>query len=412
MTIPEICRLAKEGAHTIAYSTEEEKNKMLTLAAEALVKSSETIIAENRRDVAACTRGEQFQDRLMLNEQRIAGIAEGLKKLIALPCPVGEVIEQRHTAESGILIERVRVPFGVIGIVYESRPNVTADAIGLCIKSGNAVVLRGSKDALCSNIAIVTAIKEALKTGGFDPSFIQLITDKTREGAREFMRQKGLIDVLIPRGSKTLIDSALENATVPVIETGTGNCHIYLEQSADIDKAIPILINAKTQRTSVCNAAESLVIDRSFAQAHIKEICDALTAKQVELVGDEEACALDSRISPATEEDFYTEYSALKMSVKIVSGIDEAIPFINEHSTSHSEAIVTEDEAAGERFLREIDSACVYKNASTRFSDGFEFGFGAEMGISTQKLHARGPMGLRELTSYKFVIRGNGQVRA
>ena len=347
----------------------------------------------------------------MLNEQRIAGIAEGLKKLIALPCPVGEVIE-RHTAASGITIERVRVPFGVIGIVYESRPNVTADAIGLCIKSGNAVVLRGSKDALRSNIAIVTSIKEALKAGGFDPSFIQLITDKTREGAHEFMRQKGLIDVLIPRGSKTLIDSALENATVPVIETGTGNCHIYLERSADIKKAIPILINAKTQRTSVCNAAESLVVDRSFAEAHMKEICDALTAKQVELVGDAEACALDRRIAPATEEDFYTEYNALKMSVKIVSGIDEAIPFINEHSTSHSEAIVTEDEAAGERFLREIDSACVYKNASTRFSDGFEFGFGAEMGISTQKLHARGPMGLRELTSYKFVIRGSGQTRA
>ena len=253
MTIPEVCRLAKEGAHTIAYSTEEEKNKMLTLAADALIKDSAKIIAENHEDVISCTRGAQFQDRLMLNEQRIAGIAEGLKKLIALPCPVGEVIE-RHTAASGIVIERVRVPFGVIGIVYESRPNVTADAIGLCIKSGNAVVLRGSKDALRSNIAIVTSIKEALKAGGFDPSFIQLITDKTREGAREFMRQKGLIDVLIPRGSKTLIDSALENATVPVIETGTGNCHIYLEQSADINKAIPILINAKTQRTSVCNA--------------------------------------------------------------------------------------------------------------------------------------------------------------
>ena len=411
MTIPEVCRLAKEGAHTIAYSTEEEKNKMLTLAADALIQDSAKIIAENHEDVITCTRGAQFQDRLMLNEQRIAGIAEGLKKLIALPCPVGEVIE-RHTAASGIMIERVRVPFGVIGIVYESRPNVTADAIGLCIKSGNAVVLRGSKDALRSNIAIVTSIKEALKAGGFDPSFIQLITDKTREGAREFMRQKGLIDVLIPRGSKTLIDSALENATVPVIETGTGNCHIYLERSADIDKAIPILINAKTQRTSVCNAAESLVVDRSFAEAHMKEICDALTEKQVELVGDAEACALDGRIAPATEEDFYTEYNALKMSVKIVSGIDEAIPFINEHSTSHSEAIVTEDEAAGERFLREIDSACVYKNASTRFSDGFEFGFGAEMGISTQKLHARGPMGLRELTSYKFVIRGSGQIRA
>ena len=411
MTISETCRLAKEGAHTIAYSTEEEKNKMLTLAAEALIRNSGKIIAENAEDVAACTRGEQFKDRLMLNEKRIEGIAEGLKKLIALPCPVGEVLE-RHTAPSGIEIERVRVPFGVIGIVYESRPNVTADAIGLCIKSGNAVVLRGSKDALRSNIAIVDVIKKALEAGGFDPSFIQLITNRTREGAREFMRQKGLIDVLIPRGSKTLIDSALENATVPVIETGTGNCHIYFEKSADIKKAIPILINAKTQRTSVCNAAESLVIDRPFAEKHMQEICDALAEKHVEMVGDEEACALDARIAPATEEDFYTEYSALKISIKIVSGIDEAIPFINEHSTMHSEAIVTEDKAAGERFLKEIDSACVYENASTRFSDGFEFGFGAEMGISTQKLHARGPMGLRELTSYKFIIRGSGQVRA
>ncbi len=411
MTISETCRLAKEGAHTIAYSTEEEKNRMLTLAADALVRDSAKIIAENKEDVAACTRGDQFKDRLMLNEKRIEGIAEGLRKLIALPCPVGEVID-RHTAPSGIEIERVRVPFGVIGIVYESRPNVTADAIGLCIKSGNAVVLRGSKDALRSNIAIVVSIKEALKAGGFDPSFIQLITDKTREGAVEFMRQKGLIDVLIPRGSKTLIDSALENATVPVIETGTGNCHIYFEKSADIKKAIPILINAKTQRTSVCNAAESLVIDRPFAEKHMKEICDALAEKHVEMVGDEEACALDNRISPATEEDFYTEYNDLKISIKIVSGINEAIPFINEHSTSHSEAIVTEDFAAGERFLKEIDSACVYVNASTRFTDGFEFGFGAEMGISTQKLHARGPMGLKELTSYKFVIRGSGQVRA
>ena len=411
MTISETCRLAKEGAHTIAYSTEEEKNKMLTLAADALVRDCAKIIAENKEDVAACTRGDQFKDRLMLNEKRIEGIAEGLRKLIALPCPVGEVID-RYTAPSGIEIERVRVPFGVIGIVYESCPNVTADAIGLCIKSGNAVVLRGSKDALRSNIAIVVSIKEALKASGFDPSFIQLITDKTREGAVEFMRQKGLIDVLIPRGSKTLIDSALENATVPVIETGTGNCHIYFEKSADINKAIPILINAKTQRTSVCNAAESLVIDRPFAKEHMKEICDALAEKHVVMVGDEEACALDSRISPATEEDFYTEYNDLKISVKIVSGIDEAIPFINEHSTSHSEAIVTEDFAAGERFLKEIDSACVYVNASTRFTDGFEFGFGAEMGISTQKLHARGPMGLKELTSYKFVIRGSGQIRA
>ena len=411
MTISETCRLAKEHAGAIAYSSGAEKNRMLTLAADALVAHADEIMEANKKDVEACTRGEQFRDRLLLDEARIAGIAQGLKALVRLACPVGEIIEH-YTTPGGLDISRVRVPFGVIGIIYEARPNVTADAAGLCIKSGNAVVLRGSREAYASNAAIVRVMKDAIRAGGSDPEFIQLIEDTSREGAREFMRQKGTLDVLIPRGGAALIQSTLENASVPVIETGTGNCHIYLEQSADINKAIPILINAKTQRTSVCNAAESLVVDRSFAEAHMKEICDALTAKQVELVGDAEACALDGRIAPATEEDFYTEYNALKMSVKIVSGIDEAIPFINEHSTSHSEAIVTEDEAAGERFLREIDSACVYKNASTRFSDGFEFGFGAEMGISTQKLHARGPMGLRELTSYKFVIRGSGQIRA
>ena len=345
----------------------------------------------------------------MLNEARIAGIAEGLKKLIALACPVGEVIE-RHTTESGLDIARVRVPFGVIGIIYEARPNVTADAIGLCIKSGNAVVLRGSKDAYRTNAAIVSVIKGAIAGGGFDPDFIQLLSDCTREGAREFMRQKTL-DVLIPRGSASLIQSTLENAEVPVIETGMGNCHVYVENSADLAMAQRILDNAKTQRTSVCNACESLVVDRAFAQKHLAELLAPLIQKKVELVGDAEARALVPEIKPATEEDFYTEFLAMKLSVRIVEGVDEAIAWINEHSTHHSEAIVTQNAAAAEKFLNEIDSACVYENASTRFTDGFEFGFGAEMGISTQKLHARGPMGLRELTSYKFVVKGNGQVR-
>ena len=351
--------------------------------------------------LASCT--------IMLNEARIAGIAEGLKKLIALACPVGEVIE-RHTTGSGLDIARVRVPFGVIGIIYEARPNVTADAVGLCIKSGNAVVLRGSKDAYRTNAAIVSVIKGAIAGGGFDPEFIQLLSDCTREGAREFMRQKTL-DVLIPRGSASLIQSTLENAEVPVIETGTGNCHVYVENSADLAMAQRILDNAKTQRTSVCNACESLVVDRSFAQKHLAELLAPLMQKKVELVGDEEACILVPEIKPATDEDFYTEFLAMKLSVKVVEGMDEAIAWINEHSTHHSEAIVTQNAAAAEKFLNEIDSACVYENASTRFTDGFEFGFGAEMGISTQKLHARGPMGLRELTSYKFVVKGNGQVR-
>lgn len=410
MTISETCRLAKAHADAAAFSTEEEKNKMLALAAEALLSHTDEILRENEKDVLSCTRGDQFRDRLLLTPSRIAGIAEGLKKLVNLPCSVGEVIE-RHTTENGLLIERVRVPFGVVGIIYEARPNVTADAIGLCLKSGNAVVLRGSKDAYRSNAAIVSVIKTALRTGGFDPEFIQLLEDCSRDGAREFMRQKGALDVLIPRGSASLIQSALENATVPVIETGTGNCHIYLEKTADPEKALPILINAKTQRTSVCNAAESLVLDRAYAEVHLPELVSALAEKGVEIVGDELSRSICPQIAPATEEDFYTEYLALKISVKIVENCDEAIAFINEHSTKHSEAIVTENAECAEKFLREIDSACVYVNASTRFTDGFEFGFGAEMGISTQKLHARGPMGLRELTSYKFLIHGNGQIR-
>lgn len=383
---------------------------MLSLAAGALLSRAEEIVAANARDLRRFSREESLRDRLTLNQSRIAGIAEGLQKLISLPCPVGETIEE-HTTETGLLISRVRVPFGVVGIIYEARPNVTADAIGLCLKSGNAVVLRGSKDAYETNEAIVSVIKDALRGGGFNPEFIQLIEDCSREGAAEFMRQKGNLDVLIPRGGAALIQSTLENANVPVIETGTGNCHIYLENSADIKKAVSILVNAKTQRTSVCNAAESLVVDRAFAEDHLPELVAALKNKGVEIVGDEQSRKICPEISPASENDFYTEYLALKISVKTVENIGEAIAFINEHSTGHSEAIVTENHENAERFLREIDSACVYVNASTRFTDGFEFGFGAEMGISTQKLHARGPMGLRELTSYKFLIKGSGQIR-
>lgn len=410
MTISETCQKAKLNANAIALSAEKEKNRMLSLAAEALIAHEGKIVAANARDLQRFSRGESLRDRLVLNQSRIAGIAEGLKKLISLPCPVGEIIEE-HTTQAGLKISRVRVPFGVVGIIYEARPNVTADAIGLCLKSGNAVVLRGSKDAYFSNEAIVSVIKTALKENGFNPEFIQLLEDCSREGAMEFMRQKGFLDVLIPRGSAALIQSTLENATVPIIETGTGNCHIYLENSADMQKALPILINAKTQRTSVCNAAESLVVDRAFAIKNLPTIVAALKDKGVETVGDEVSRTICPDILPASEEDFYAEYLALKISVKVVENIGEAIPFINEHSTGHSEAIVTENNEYAERFLREIDSACVYVNASTRFTDGFEFGFGAEMGISTQKLHARGPMGLRELTSYKFLIRGNGQIR-
>ncbi len=410
MTISETCRLAKEHAGAVAYSSESDKNQMLSLAADALEAHADEIIATNAQDVSSCTRGEQFRDRLMLNAARIAGIAEGLRQLVRLSCPVGEVTEH-YTTANGLDISRVRVPFGVVGIIYEARPNVTADAVGLCIKSGNAAVLRGSRDAYTSNEAIVRIIKDAIRSGGYDPEFIQLIADCSHEGAREFMRQKGTLDVLIPRGSASLIQAALEHATVPVIETGTGNCHVYVEKSADMKMAAKILCNAKTQRTSVCNACESLVVDDAFAREHLDVLLLPLLERGVEIVGDEKARRYMPAVGPASEEDFYKEYLAMKISVKIVQNADEAIAWINEHSTHHSESIVTEDKAAAEKFLKMIDSACVYWNASTRFTDGFEFGFGAEMGISTQKLHARGPMGLRELTSYKFVIRGSGQIR-
>ncbi len=410
MTVSERCLLAKRNAHSVAESTEAEKNEMLSRAAEALTAHAEDILAANARDLSVFNRGEQLRDRLLLTKERIAGVAEGLKQLRRLQCPVGEVIERR-TAENGLFIERVRVPFGTVGIIYEARPNVTADAIGLCIKSGNAVVLRGSKDAFHSNAAIVRIIKESLADGGFNPEFIQLLEDCSREGAVEFMRCKGALDVLIPRGSASLIQSTLENATVPVIETGTGNCHIYLEATADPVEARDIVINAKTQRPSVCNAAESLVADRSFAEKHLCEIVCALRDRGVCVVGDGASRNICAEIGAAAEEDFDTEFLSLKISVKIVENVEEAVSFINAHSTHHSEAIVTEDEAAAETFLRKIDSACVYVNASTRFTDGFECGVGAEMGISTQKLHARGPMGLRELTSYKYVVRGSGQIR-
>lgn len=410
MTTRETCLKAKENLSAISLASEQDMNKMLSASANALRAQTQYIIAENKKDIANCTRGEQFVDRLMLNEKRIDGIAVGLEKLIELKCPVGEVLEE-CTLYNGLLLRRVRVPLGVLGIIYEARPNVTADAIGLSIKSGNAVVLRGSKDAICSNKAITSVIKEAIRMAGFNPEFIQLIEDTTHEGATEFMRMNGVVDVLIPRGGAGLIQNAIKNATIPVIETGTGNCHVYFEKSADLSKAIPILINAKTQRTSVCNACESLLIDAPLAEKSLRQIVDALREKSVEIVACEKCREILPELKPATEEDFYTEFLALKISVKIVNGVEEAIAHINKYGTHHSDSIVTENMAVAEKFLNEVDSAAVYVNASTRFTDGFEFGLGAEMGISTQKLHARGPMGLRELTSYKYQIRGNGQIR-
>ncbi len=410
LTVEESCRKAKAHAGAIAYAGEDKMNLMLIAAAGALRARAEYIISENKKDIENCTRGPQFADRLMLDEKRIDGIAAGLEKLVALKCPVGEVLEERELY-NGLQLRRVRVPLGVIGIIYEARPNVTADAIGLSIKSGNAVVLRGSKDAFRSNAAVCGVIKDALADAGFDPEFIQLIEDTTHEGAAKFMKMNGVVDVLIPRGGAALIKNALENATVPIIETGTGNCHLYFEKTADIAKAIPILINAKTQRTSVCNACESLLIDEEFAAAHLGEIVAALKEKKVEIVACEKCRKMDPSLAAATQEDYAAEFLGLKISVKIVGGVEEAIAHINRFGTHHSDSIITEDKAAADRFLEEVDSAAVYVNASTRFTDGFEFGLGAEMGISTQKLHARGPMGLKELTSYKYQIRGNGQIR-
>ena len=410
MTVRETCVKAKEHLASISLAGEDKMNLMLIAAAGALREKAQFIIAENRKDIENCTRGAQFVDRLMLDEKRIDGIATGLEKLVQLKCPVGEVLEERELY-NGLQLRRVRVPLGVLGIIYEARPNVTADAIGLCIKSGNAVVLRGSKDAICSNMAVTSVIKDALRESGFDPEFIQLIEDTSRESSVEFMKMNGLIDVLIPRGSASLIRSAVENATVPIIETGTGNCHVYFEKSADIGKALPVLINAKTQRTSVCNACESLLIDEEYAEKHLGEIVAALREKNVEIVACEKCRKILPDLVPATEDDFYAEFLGLKISVKIVSGVEEAIAHINKYGTHHSDCIMTENAEAADKFLDEVDSAAVYVNASTRFTDGFEFGLGAEMGISTQKLHARGPMGLRELTSYKYQIRGNGQIR-
>ncbi len=405
------CALAKENAQVIALADTRDKNKMLELAAAAVLENAAEILAANAKDVANCERGAQFADRLMLNESRLKDMAEGLEKLIELPNPIGEIAEE-WTVPNGMRISKVRVPLGVIGIIYEARPNVTVDAIGLCIKTGNAIVLRGSKEAYSSNEALVAAVKARLRSGGYNPEFIQLIQDVSREGAEMLMTCRDYVDVLIPRGSASLIRTVVEKSTVPVIETGAGNCHAYIEQTADIDKALDIVLNGKLRRPSVCNALESLLVDESAAKKFLPVILGALKEKGVEIVGCEKTRAVCPFVAPASEDDYATEYLALKISVKVVRGVEEACEHINKYSTKHSEVIVTESKEAAEYFTSRIDSAAVYVNASTCFTDGFQFGFGAEMGISTQKLHARGPLGLKQLTSEKYVIRGNGQVRA
>lgn len=397
----------------LATVTTDEKNRVLLAIAKALRESSETIISENKTDLENGRKSglsSGMLDRLMLDESRIEGIASAVEDVAALPDPCGRLLDEVKRP-NGLDIKKVSVPIGVIGIIYESRPNVTADAAVLCLKSSNAVILRGGKEAINSNIAIVAAMRSALADCGFDENCIQLVTDTSRESANQMMKMKGYIDCLIPRGGKGLIRSVVENSTVPVIETGSGNCHIFVDESADIDMAANIIFNAKTQRISVCNACESLVIHSGIINRSLPVIKKRLDEKNVEMRGDERAMAAANGVLPASEEDFATEYLDYKISVKTVDSLDEAIKHINKYSTGHSEAIITQNEDNAREFLQRIDSSSVYVNASTRFTDGGEFGLGAEIGISTQKLHARGPMGLRELTTTKYLIFGDGQVR-
>ena len=389
------------------------KNEVLLAVADKLVKDAQTLINANRLDVETGKRNhmpEGLIDRLLLTESRIEGMAEGLRQVAALDDPVGEVTGMKKRP-NGLLIGQKRVPLGVIGIIYEARPNVTADAFALCFKTGNVVILKGGSDAIHSNEAIVNCIRETLNEQGVTEDAIQLISDTSRETAAEFMKMNQYVDVLIPRGGRGLIKAVVEQSTIPVIETGTGNCHIYVDEYADFKMAEDIIFNAKTQRIGVCNACESLVVHSKIAGEFIPQLVDRLKLKNVEIRGDERAMAADSRIVPATEEDWGTEYLDYIISLKVVDSIDEAIAHINRYNTGHSEAIITKDYDHAQQFLNEIDAAAVYVNASTRFTDGFEFGFGAEIGISTQKIHARGPMGLDALTTSKYVIYGNGQVR-
>lgn len=412
-TLEQLGQQAKKAATILNRLGQIEKNNGLQAVAEALLTQEKYIMDANEMDVTLAEKNgvkASLVDRLRLTHDRLSGMAEGLVQIIGLKDPIGEVLSM-ETRPNGLQIGQKRVPLGVIGIIYESRPNVTADAFGLCFKTGNAVILRGGSDAIHSNKAIVKVIQEALKSVGLPENAIQLVEDTSREVAKEMMRLNQYIDVLIPRGGAGLIKTIVENSTIPVIETGTGNCHVYVDEFADLDMAVQIIYNAKTQRLGVCNACESLVLHRAVAEQVLPLICHKLKEKEIEIRGDETAQKIMSSILPATEADWGTEYLDAIISVKVVDTIEEAIEHINTYNTKHSEAIITNDYNHSLQFLNEIDAAAVYVNASTRFTDGFEFGFGAEIGISTQKLHARGPMGLLALTTTKYIILGNGQVR-
>lgn len=404
---------AKSAARVLMCADTETKNRALLAIADALVGAREEILAANREDVTAGENSgmsRAFLDRLSLSPERIDGMAEGMRQVAALPDPVGRVLSDT-VRPNGLHLTKVAVPIGVIAVIYEARPNVTADSAALCLKSGNAVILRGGREAIHSNTAIVRAMRGALRGVGLPEDTVTLIEDTDRAVTQALMRLNGYVDLLIPRGGAGLIRAVVENATVPVIETGAGTCHIYVDRDADVSMAAEIVFNAKTSRPSVCNAAECLLVDRAIAAEALPAIAARLAEKQVELRADAEACALLPNALPATDSDWGREYNDYIMAVHIVSGVDEAIDFIARYGTGHSECIVTDNPDTAERFLARVDAAAVYHNASTRFTDGGEFGLGAEIGISTQKLHARGPLGLEELTSMKYIVHGTGQVR-
>lgn len=412
-TVRELGKRAKEASYDLGVASTSEKNKALELMALALLKNKEEIIKANEIDIEkAKEKGTPASliDRLYLNEERIEGMAKGVREIAALDDPVGEVIEM-WKRPNGLQIGKQRVPMGVIGIIYEARPNVTSDAAALCLKTGNAVILKGGSDAINSNKAIVKVLVEEVKEAGLPEASIQLIEDTSREATTEMMKLNEYIDILIPRGGAGLIQTVVKNATVPVIETGVGNCHIYVDENADFEMAKNIIINAKTSRPGVCNAAEKIVINEKIAAEFLPIIVKELREKSVEIRGDKKVINILKDVKAATEEDWGREYLDYIIGVKIVKDVDEAISHINKYGSGHSEAIITESYKNSQKFLNKVNAAAVYVNASTRFTDGGEFGFGAEIGISTQKLHARGPMGLKELTTVKYIIYGNGQIR-
>ena len=413
--VKEICRKAKQASYALAVCSADEKNAMLAAIADALTDADNLArLAEaNAEDVKAAKengREAPFIDRLTLNDKRIATMIEGLKQVAALGDPVGEIVEER-VLPNGLDLKRVRVPLGVIGIIYEARPNVTVDAAALCLKSGNAVVLRGGKDALNSNRVLYEIMRGAVERAGGNGDVIGFIDDPSRDASKVMLAQDKYVDVIIPRGGEGLKHFVLDNAAMPVIASAGGNCHTYVDKTADLEKAVPVIVNAKVQRPSTCNALEHVLVDRAIAGKFLPALYAAMKENNVEVLGTEEVRKILPEVELATEEDFYTEFSGYKITFMLVDGVEEAVDFINSHSTNHSDAILSRDAAAIGYFTARVDSAAVYVNASTRFTDGFEFGLGAEMGISTQKLHARGPIALKELTSVKYIVTGDGQIR-